>query len=290
MGIKIQTIKDIRIYLFRELAGIYPEEEIRSLANIIIRHVMKVSKTHELYLSEIPVNSRQASGITKITGELKTGKPIQYILGETVFYDCRIKLNKSTLIPRPETEELVDLILRENAGYRGKIVDFGTGSGCIAIALASNLPGASVTATDISDEALKMAEANAGLNGVNITFMKDDILDLTDNKPGETGIIVSNPPYVLNSGKSVMNRNVLDFEPHPALFVSDSDPLVYYSGILRKAVGILKFPGRIYFEINESMGSRMIHLLETHGFIDVMIVNDINGKERFIKGSKNEGK
>jgi len=290
MAIKIQTIKDIRLYLSRELAGIYPEEEIRSLTNIIIRHVLEISKMHELYLPEKPVNSRQATGIIKITGELQTGKPIQYILGETVFYDCRIKLNKSTLIPRPETEELVDLILHENAGYRDKITDFGTGSGCIAIALKSKLPASSVTATDISDEALKMAEANAFLNGVDITFVKDDMLDPAVGKLEKTGIIVSNPPYVLNSEKPVMSGNILEFEPHGALFAPDSDPLAYYRGILLKAAGILKSQGRIYFEINESMGSRMIHLLETHGFMDVQIVKDINGKERFIKGAVNEGK
>ncbi len=145
MGIKIKTIKDIRFFLSWELDGTYPEDEIRAITNIILRNVLEITKMHQIYLSDEPVNSLQVSKIIDIADELKTGKPIQYILGETIFYDCTIKLNSSALIPRPETEELVDLIVRENKGYKGNIIDFGTGSGCIAISLASNLPGSSVT-------------------------------------------------------------------------------------------------------------------------------------------------
>lgn len=284
MGIKIQTIKDIRFYLSRELQGTYPEQEIRAITNIIIRSVLEITRPYQAYLTDKQVDSMQASRITDIIDELKSGKPIQYILGETFFYESNFKLNGSTLIPRPETEELVDLIIRENSGYKGNIIDFGTGSGCIAVTIASNLPGSTVTATDISREALLVAAENAILNKVNVLFVEDDILNSDAGKFEKTGIIVSNPPYVRESEKKLMNKNVLDFEPHSALFVADSDPLVYYNGILRKGSEILEYPGKIYFEINEALGRSMVQLLESYGFSNIHVIKDINGKDRIIKG------
>lgn len=286
MGIKIKTIKDIRIYLNMELKGTYPEEEIRAIGNIIFRSVLGMTEMHQVYLTEETVNSTQAFKILSIAEELKTGKPIQYILGETVFYNCTIKLNSSTLIPRPETEELVDLVIKENNGFKGNIIDFGTGSGCIAIALASYLPGSFITGTDISDQALMIADENARLNNVRLTFIKDDILNPDTSQLGKAGIIVSNPPYIMDSEKQLMKKNVLEFEPHNSLFVSDSDPLVYYNGILIKADTILDSLGKIYFEINEALGNPLVHLLESRGFSDIRIIKDINGKERIIKGIK----
>jgi release factor glutamine methyltransferase len=286
MGHNLQTFKDIRFYLGKELTGIYPGSEIKAITNIIIRSVTGISKGHQLYLTDQEVTGEQASIITRICLELKTGKPIQYILGETIFYECRIKLNSSTLIPRAETEELVDLVIRENIGYNGNIIDFATGSGCIAIAVASILPGAAVTGTDISDDALTVARENARINNVRIIWLKDDILTPDTGTLGNAGIIVSNPPYVRNSEKQMMNKNVLDFEPHIALFVEDSDPLVYYRGILNKAVDILDPGGRIYFEINEMLGEAMSLLLESYGYSDIKIITDLSGKERIIKGIK----
>ena len=283
MGIRIKTIKDIRIYLNMELRGIYPEEEIRAIGNIIIRNVLGMTKMHQAYLTQEPVDRTQALKIIKICGELKAGKPVQYVLGETVFYNCTIKLNKSTLIPRPETEELVDLIIGENKDYTGNIIDFGTGSGCIAIALASNLPGSSVSGTDISDQALITADENAKLNNVRVAFIKDDILNPDTSQLEKTGLIVSNPPYIMDSEKQLMHKNVLDFEPHSALFVADSDPLVFYNGILKKADSILEPKGKIYFEINEALGISMVHLLESYRFSEIKLIKDINGKERIIK-------
>ena len=286
MGIKIQTIKDIRFYLATELAGTYPDEEIRSLSNIIIKSVLRISRPHQLLLTERSVNVKQASKIMSVCRDLKSGKPIQYIIGETIFYDCTIKLNRATLIPRPETEELVDLIIHENSNYKGNIIDFGTGSGCIAIAVSSKLPGTILTGTDISDEALMIARENARINNVEIIWLKDDILTPDTGALEKAGIIVSNPPYVRNSEKQMMNRNVLDFEPHSALFVPDSDPLVFYRGIMNKAVKVLDPKGRIYFEINEMLGEAMYLLLESYGYSDIKIITDINGKERIIKGIK----
>ena len=196
---------------------------------ILSLRLLLVSQSCISFICQIkPVTSEQVKRVVDICKELKTGKPIQYILGETIFYDCIIRVNNATLIPRPETEELVDLIIRENRGLPGNIIDIGTGSGCIAIALAANLPGAVITGIDISDEAIRIARENALLNNVAVSFVKGDIFNFDYEIVNKAEIIVSNPPYVRNSEKQFMSKNVLDFEPHNALFVTDSDPLVYY--------------------------------------------------------------
>lgn len=286
MGVNIQTIKDIRFYLAKELEKIYQEQEISALANIIIKTVIGITKVHQLYMTEQIVTKQQAGRIINICKELKTGKPIQYILGETSFYDCVIRVTSATLIPRPETEDLVDLIIRENRGYQGTIIDIGTGSGCIAVALAVNLPGVVVTGIDISDEAIRTARENAQLNNVTVSFVKGDIFSFDSERVDKAGIIVSNPPYVRNSEKQFMSKNVLDFEPHSALFVPESDPLIYYRAILKLANKILIHRGRLYFEINEAMGKSIVQLLESSGYTEIQIVADINSKERIIKGIK----
>jgi release factor glutamine methyltransferase len=286
MGVNIQTIKDIRFYLSRELEEIYQEPEISALVNIIIKTVTGISRLHQLYIPEHPVTVEHGVRIIDICKELRTGKPLQYVLGETVFYNCTIRVNSATLIPRPETEELVDLVIKENSGFTGNITDIGTGSGCIAIALAANLTGSVVTGTDISGEAVRTARENALLNNVSAFFIESDIFSPDYDILRKTDIIVSNPPYVLNSEKQFMNRNVVDFEPHLALFVSDSDPLVYYRAIIDAAEKILNPGGRLYFEINEAMGNAMIRLLESAGYLKIEIAEDINGKKRIIKGTK----
>ena len=287
MGVKIQTIKDIRFYLARELIVIYKEPEIRTIADILIKKVTGITKLHDLYDDKYVITVGEAERIINFSEELKTGKPIQYVVGETQFYNCKIKLNSSTLIPRPETEELVDLIIKENKGYTGNIIDFGTGSGCIAIALASNLPSSVVTGIDISEEAIRIAHENALLNNVQVTFIKDDIFNLHQKTVLKSGIIVSNPPYIRNSEKQFMSKNVLDFEPHQALFVTDSNPLIFYEAIIRLAEEFLLPGGLLYFEINEMMGSSLVSLLELFGFYDIEVVSDLNDKERIIKSRKN---
>lgn len=287
MGINILTIKDIRNYLSKELKGIYPESEISTLSSIIIKTVTGIKRLHQPDEADKQVSAEAVTEVIKICCELKTGKPIQYILGETLFHDCIIKVNNETLIPRNETEELVDLIIRENKGYKGKIIDIGTGSGCIAIALSKNLPEAEITGIDISEGALKLAGENASLNNVNVTLIKNDIFHFSPKKTLSAGIIVSNPPYVRDSERQFMNRNVLDFEPHEALFVSDSDPLKYYRAILNVSESILLPDGKIYFEINEAMGLAMKELLESYKYVGIRIIKDINGKNRIIKGIRN---
>jgi release factor glutamine methyltransferase len=287
MSINLLTIKDLRIYLTKELKSLYNENALNTLARIIIKTTTGTSGLHQLSNPEGGITEKQASEIIKICAELKTGKPYQYVLGETTFYDCIIKVNPSVLIPRPETEELVNLIIDENKGYTGEIIDFGTGSGCIAIALASKLPGASVTGIDNSENSLRLAEENAKLNNVEVSFKNGDILNFDADLVNKAGIIVSNPPYVRHSEKELMNMNVLDFEPHNALFVEDSEPLLYYKCLLEIGKSVLMQPGRIYFEINQAMGSQMKTLMDATGYSDIQILKDLNNRDRIIKGTLN---
>ena len=287
MAVNLQTIKDIRNYLARELRDTYPQEEINAITNIINYTIAGIEKLHFLSENQIPVSREVEEKIVAICNELKKGKPIQYILGETTFYNCKIKVDCNTLIPRQETEELVDLIIRENMGFCGNLIDIGTGSGCIAIALAVNLPESKITGIDISEGAVNKARENAKLNNVSITLFKTDILKPDLQMIDKVDIIVSNPPYVRNSEKQYMHKNVLDFEPCSALFVPDNDPLVYYQAIIELAKSILNPEGKIYFEINETMGDPLFQLLRSNGYTGLKIVKDINSKDRIIKGKKN---
>jgi release factor glutamine methyltransferase len=288
MGVNIQTLKDLRYYIAEELKEIYPESEISALSNIIIKTVTGPDKLHLITPSELIISEDTFERIKLICLDLKHCKPIQYILGETEFYDCTIKVNSSTLIPRPETEELVDLIIKENKGFKGRITDIGTGSGCIAIALAKKLPLAIIKGIDISEDALKTAYENAELNNVEIELIKGNILDINSFSIDRADIIVSNPPYVRNSEKKLMSSNVIDYEPHIALFVPDSDPLVFYKAIVDFSEKSLTNRGKIYFEINELLGSDICALLEMHNYADIKLYKDLNGKERIITGIKNE--
>jgi release factor glutamine methyltransferase len=287
MTVKIQTIKDIRLFLAGELKGVYSEHEINAMTIMIIKTLFRISKLHALAFPESPVTKKQVSEVTRICTELKTGKPIQYIIGETGFYNCTFRVNSETLIPRPETEELVDLIIKENKDFRGSILDAGTGSGCIAIALAINLPEAVVSGFDISAGALEIAKENARLNKTKVIFFKADIFDMEFNKFSNTDILVSNPPYIRDSEKKYMDRNILNFEPQSALFVPDSDPLKYYRALIEMAEKILVPDGKIYFEINEALGKEIANLLSVPGYSQINVLKDINGRDRIIKGVKN---
>jgi release factor glutamine methyltransferase len=287
MSHNFQTIKDIRNYIINELNHLYPEKEIIAITNYILKTQFGIDRLHLLTNPYLASTSEMTGRILEICTQLKTGKPIQYILGETSFFDCILKVNNDTLIPRPETEELVSLIIKENKEFSGRIIDFGTGSGCIAIALKKNLPQSTVIAVEISETALEAAKKNAQVNSVNITFIKGDVFHFNHLVVPKAEIIVSNPPYVLESEKKFMNRNVLDFEPHKALFVPDEEPLIFYRAILTLAEKMLTPKGRIYFEINETKGFETFALLESAGFKEVSILNDLNGKNRFVKGRYN---
>ncbi len=286
MGVNIQTIKDISVLLYSELNNLYPPEEIRALSNIVTAWVTGRKGANALAFPDQALPHGARNKVLKIVSALKKGQPLQYILGETEFYNCLIRVNPYTLIPRPETEELADLVIRENRDFTGSILDIGTGSGCIAIALSVNIPLSEVKGIDISAEALKLARQNNTINKAGVTFLQSDIFSNDFLSCGKYDIIVSNPPYVRDSEKQRMHKNVLLYEPATALFVPDNDPLVYYRRILEAAEFILNKPGTIYFEINEAMGNEMAILARSFGFTTDGPVKDINGRNRLIKCCK----
>ncbi|MFP5436430.1 MAG: peptide chain release factor N(5)-glutamine methyltransferase [Bacteroidia bacterium] len=214
--------------------------------------------------------------------QLEQFRPIQYIFGKAYFYGLEFSVNENTLIPRPETEELVEWIIHEN-NKRGSfnILDIGTGSGCIPISLSANLPQADVSAIDISVAALAVAKENAVVNNVSVNFIHTDILN-ANTLPEQYDVIVSNPPYVRNLEKVEIQPNVLDYEPHLALFVDDADPLVFYRKIAQLAKVYLKPGGRLYYEINQYLGPETVALLEQTGFVNVALRKDFMGNDRMI--------
>ncbi|WP_300569017.1 peptide chain release factor N(5)-glutamine methyltransferase, partial [Flavobacterium sp.] len=224
-----------------------------------------------------------------VLSQLKEHKPIQYILGETEFFGLPFYVNGNTLIPRPETEELVDWIISVNQKRQEseplRILDIGTGSGCIAVSLAKNLPNAKVFAIDVSDKALATAQKNAERNNTHVTFFHKDILE-TEDLELQFDIIVSNPPYVRNLEKEEINKNVLEYEPHLALFVEDDDALIFYRKISELALNHLSEKGQLYFEINQYLGAGMISLLQHYDFKNIELRKDIYGNDRMIFGIK----
>jgi len=282
---KSSTIKNIILHIKNELNYIYSEHEINNLIEIILNHVVNLKKTDIHIYPEKTISGNQLKAIEDITKQLKNHKPIQQILGETEFYNITLKIHSHILIPRQETEELVDWIIKDASSEEKRILDIGTGSGCIAIALAKNMPGSTVTAVDYKQQILEIARENADLNGVTIRFILADILN-ENLPPDHYDLIVSNPPYVKTSEKKFMQRNVLDYEPFESLFVNGHDPLTFYRKIIQMAENHLMHGGYIYFEINEYMGKEMISLLEEHGFKDIRLRKDLNKKDRMIKAQK----
>lgn len=286
MAVNIRTNRDIRLFTATDLKDLYDKEEIKVITNLLLKKYSGLTRLSEIYDDNLPVPETAYELILKAVEELKNGKPIQYIICDTEFYGCIIRLNSDTLIPRPETEELTEIVIKENTDFRGTIIDFCSGSGCIAVALSKNIKGADITGVEISPEAVTVAKENAELNNVSARFITADIFSIEDSGLPEAGIIVSNPPYVRHSEKALMKKNVLDFEPHRALFVDDTNPLVFYIEIIKIAETKLIKNGKIYFEINEAMGTVIADLLKTAGYNDIRIINDINQKNRFAYGRK----
>ena len=266
-----------------ELEGIYPETEIKSFSYLMIEKITGFSRTGIIVNKNTHFSVEQHHVIESFIEKLKKNIPIQYILGETEFYGLCFTVNESVLIPRPETEELVDWIRTENDRNSAlKILDIGTGSGCIAISVKHEFPNSAVSAFDISEEALETAQSNADLNKLKVHFSKVDILH-TDNLEQKWDIIVSNPPYVLENEKTNMEANVLEHEPHLALFVPDNDPLLFYRQIALFAQKHLNNNGKLYFEINCQFGAETIDLLNKLGFTNVELRKDISGNDRMTK-------
>ena len=269
-----------------ELEGLYHETEIRSFSQLMIEKVTGFSRTEIIVNKNTLFSDEQHQEIESFIKKLKNFIPIQYILGETEFYGLTFNVNESVLIPRPETEELVDWIRTENdRSATLNILDIGTGSGCIAISLKQEFTNAIVDAFDISDEALITAQNNANRNNLEVNFSKVDILNAPDFET-KWDIIVSNPPYVLENEKAKILPNVLDNEPHLALFVPDNDPLLFYRSISQLALRQLKPGGKLYFEINRQYGKATMDLLVELDFTDIELRKDISGYDRMIRGKR----
>ncbi len=276
----MQKVGNIVSYFQKELNGYAELNEINSWAYITIEFILGYSRAECILNHNQIIKELDIKAINEVISELKLQKPIQYILEESKFYNLKFKLNNYTLIPRPETEELVAWILEHNFS---SILDIATGSGCIAISIAVN-SSARVSAFDISAKAITVAKKNAKINGVDVNFSIKDVFDV--QSLSKYDIIVSNPPYVLNSEKEYIKKNILDYEPHSAIFVSDSKPLIYYEKIAHLAFSSLNSEGKLFLEINELFSNDIISLLDTIGFVDITLKKDINDKPRMIKASK----
>lgn len=255
----------------------FSRREVESFAYLSIEKILGYSKSDCIIHSNQELSNNNIISLENIINDIKQNIPIQYILGEAHFYDLKFKVNSSTLIPRGETEELVQYILLHDFF---SVLEIGTGSGCIAVSIAKN-SNAKITAIDNSIGALEIAKSNAVLNSVEINFQLRDVFNFSEIKKYD--LIVSNPPYVLDSEKKLMDKNVLDYEPHNALFVSDDDPLAYYKEIAKIATNNLNKNGLLFFEINEKYSNQIIELLSNLNFVDIELKKDINGRDRIIK-------
>jgi len=277
----VEKVSNIIPYFIKQLNGIAQEREIISWAFISIDFLLGYNRSDCIIHTEKDITSDISDKLNQIIADLKTNKPIQHIIGETEFYGLKFKVNEHTLIPRPETEELVQWILQHEFT---SALDIGTGSGCIPIALKKN-KDAEISAIDVSESALLVAKENAKINEVEINFLLQDILKTTTLP--KVDVIISNPPYVLDKEKELMLANVLDNEPHLALFVPDNNPLLFYKKIADIAFTSLPKNGLLFFEINERFGKETVAMLSVIGFVDIELKKDINDKDRMIKATKN---
>lgn len=279
-------IKQYRTRFIYELSSIYDAGEAESFFYLILEEKQKLKRIDLALNPELTFSDEEIEIWNSILEQLKQEIPVQYLLGKTSFYGLDFEVNENVLIPRPETEELVDWIIRstEVRGTNLKVLDIGTGSGCIAISLAKNISNAQVFAIDISEKALATAQKNAQSNEVNVTFLEENILK-TDDLEQQFDIIVSNPPYVRELEKEEIKKNVLDNEPHLALFVDDNDALIFYRKIAELAQKNLSPNGQLFFEINQYLGKEMIELLEKTGFKNIELRKDIYGNDRMIRGA-----
>lgn len=279
-------IKDYRAQFIQELSPIYDSGEAESFFYLILEEKHKLKRIDLALNPDLTFSNDEIQLWNSILEQLQEEIPIQYLLGKTSFYGLDFEVNADVLIPRPETEELVEWILTNQQINEStnplKILDIGTGSGCIAISLAKNIPNTEVFAIDVSKKALATAKRNAEINDVNVTFIEKNILETNDLEQ-QFDTIVSNPPYVRELEKEEIKKNVLDNEPHLALFVEDDDALVFYRKIAELAQKNLSPNGQLFFEINQYLGKEMIELLEKMGFKNIELRKDIYGNDRMIK-------
>ncbi|MDD6209066.1 MAG: peptide chain release factor N(5)-glutamine methyltransferase [Bacteroidales bacterium] len=280
-----QAIRHIK----NSLSPLYPQGEIRIFTRLILHKLCGIPPYRQLSDKDIKLSESQFHKIEDCLTRLLKEEPIQYILGETEFSNLTFAVTPDVLIPRPETEELVEKILSDQKNKKIKILDIGTGSGCIAITLKKYLRNAEVYAIDISEKAIEIAKLNATHNYIEVSFFQHDIfrpLSQIPDFPETFDLIVSNPPYVMEAEKEIMQNNVLNFEPHTALFVPDKTPLLFYRRIAEVAMSYLCKNGSLYLEINALLGQETSRLIEEYGFKDIEIIKDLSNKERFIKARK----
>ena len=294
MRIPSNKIKDITQFFREELKGIYSPEEIEIFISYCFEDLVSIKRVDLLSKENETISESELLKFNFAVKDLKKERPVQYILGNAHFYGLNFIVNEHVLIPRPETEELANLIIRENSesnihNLSFSILDVGTGSGCIPIVLKKHFPGAEISALDISSEALETAKQNAVKHNVKINFIQDDILSPTAFLKDSTfDIIVSNPPYIRFSEKEEMKNNVIRYEPHIALFVNDEDPLLFYDAIADFGKTHLKKEGVLYFEINEHLGEETKVRIEKKGFKNVTLIKDLNNKNRILRCTLNE--
>ena len=297
------TIGEAYKQLFFALVAIYNPREANNIANLVIEHITGFSNSNRIIHKQDSLTHGQEETLQKITAQLITHKPVQYVLHEAFFYNLALYVDEHVLIPRPETEELVDWLIKEVKkvsrykiqdvrskmyDVRCTMLDVGTGSGCIAIAVKNNLPQINMYAADVSEEALSVAKNNAATHKTKIQFVEMNVLDEHQWKAlPALDYIVSNPPYVAQSEARFMNDNVLAFEPHGALFVPDNNPLLFYEAISAIGLKYLKKEGKLFFEINEVFGDEVTELLVNKGYKNIELKKDLQGKNRMIKAERN---
>jgi release factor glutamine methyltransferase len=281
------TIREFTAELAAALTAHYPTSEAEAIAALVAEQRLSLDALQRRMQAAAPVPPALAAELPTLRARLLAHEPVQYVLGTAHFADMELEVTPATLIPRPETEELVRLISEEQRGRAGlRVLDVGTGSGCLALALARALPGAEVRAVDISAEALAVARRNATRYAPVVVFQQLDILnELPDIAPATLDVLVSNPPYVRESERPLMRENVLAWEPATALFVPDSDPLLFYRRIGLVGRQLLKANGMLYFEINEAFESETVELLQAQGYLDVRGVADMFGRPRMVRAT-----
>ena len=284
----MSSIKEITTSIRNALQPLYDEREAAAIAYLYMQHKFEMQRYELVLRGHEEVEPIKMVEIEQELEKLAQGCPVQYVLGETEFYGLPFKVNPAVLIPRQETEELVQMIAQRYAGKHVKIWDVGTGSGCIAVTLAKMLPYAQVFATDISEEALQLARRNAELNRVEVTFARHDMADAEQLPFGEIrfDVIVSNPPYIPASDRVTMHRNVTDYEPSLALFVPDDDKLWCYSALSCLAQSTLNPDGCLYAETYHDFHNELAELFHQQGFADIQSIRDLNGKLRFVEAER----
>ncbi|SEP55009.1 peptide chain release factor N(5)-glutamine methyltransferase [Flavobacterium urocaniciphilum] len=281
-------IKNLKTQFYSELKNIQEDSEIESFFFILTEYLHNLKRIDISLQPEFEVSDEDLIKWNTIISDLKAEKPIQYITGEAWFYGLRFEVNENTLIPRPETEELVEWIVEstklEAGSTKLKVLDIGTGSGCIPISLKKEIPNSDVFTIDVSEKAIETAAKNASENNVEINFKHQSVLEMDnlDEFGTKFDVIVSNPPYVRNLEKQEIKKNVLDYEPHLALFVEDTDALLFYRKIAQLALNGLKPNGKLFFEINQYLGKETIELLENLGFKNIELRKDFVGNDRMI--------